>query len=66
MTRIILLEGKEVGPVPKRFGHCDAELVNYESFKMTRMSFIRIFGRREHEVLYLRTCRTGAPWPPTR
>ena len=25
MTRIILLEGKEVGPVHKRFGHCDAE-----------------------------------------
>ena len=28
MTRIILLEGKEVGPVPKRFGHCDAEWRN--------------------------------------
>ena len=35
MTRIILLEGKEVGPVPKRFGHCDAELVGVGDHDIT-------------------------------
>ena len=35
MTRIILLEGKEVVPVPKRFGHCDAELVGVGDHDIT-------------------------------
>ena len=51
MTRIILLEGKEVGPVPKRFDHCDAELVNLcTTKKLIRVRLLLGFSVGEQDV----------------